>query len=278
MRRRRLLAVFGSSLSIAGCVGFESPGTPTADETTTTGSEDATTVTFGRTTDPELLALGESFETADGQSVAVHDVQVQRIVFTQGVHTDPRTRPDEQFVVADVAVSDRDIHRDLSVVADGRTVAIGANDALVSPFDDPVGELLGFRVPAPLDAERGAVVWSGDDGATARWSLDADLLDALANPPEFAVEAFEVPEEVERGSSFTATLTVSNSGSGGGAFRAELGATTISDTPEIRVAVPASETVTAEQVVEPYYPDDADEATIRLNWDAEFVERTVSIV
>lgn len=281
MQRRRLLAALGAGVSLPGCLGSESPGTPTSDETTTAPSEDATTVTSGPTADPELLALGDSFETSNGRSLTVHDVRVRRIVFTRGVHVDPFTRPGEQFVVADMEVSDRDLHEGFSVAADGRTVDTGPNDALVSRFDDPTGELLGFRVPAPFDAERGAVVWSGDSGGTsetARWSLVADHFDALANPPEFAVEAFDVPEEVERGSSFTATLTVANSGSGDGTFRAELGATTISDTPEIQVEVPTGETVSAERTVEPHYPEEAEELTVRLNWGMGTVERAVSVV
>jgi hypothetical protein len=279
MNRRRLLAGLCTGVSLSGCLGSDSPGTPTAEGTTTT-AESTDRHTSDRppetTTDPETLALDESFE-ASGVTVTVHDVRVRRIVFARNNHLDPHYRPGHQFLVADVSVSDRDQLGNFAVVMDGDRIETRRNDSLVA-FDEPTGELLGLAVPAPLDAECGAVRWTGPDGAVARWTLDSDHLDALAHPPAFEVRNFEIPEEVERGSSFTATLTVSNSGSGGGAFRAELGATTISDTPEIRVAVPASETVTAEQVVEPYYPDDADEATIRLNWDAEFVERTVSIV
>lgn len=278
MRRRHLLAALGAGVSLAGCVGTDAPGTPTPDETTRTPVEDGTTTNTTTPADPESLALGESLEPADGGQVTVHDVRVRRIVFTQGVHTDPYSRPGEQFVVVDATASIPERLERLAVVADGRTVAAGANDALVAPFGDPAGELLGFRVPAPLEVEGAAVRWSVPKGASARWPLDASHLHALANPPEFEVKAFEVPETVERGSAFTAALTVANAGSGDGTFRAELGATTISDTPEISVEVPAGETVTAERTVEPYYPEEADELTVRLNWGADDVERAVTVV
>lgn len=298
MQRRRLLAslsALGAGLSIAGCLGSESPGTPTPDEATeatateqtteTTPPATETTTTSSETTiEPTTLALGETFETPEGGTVTVHDVRVQRTVYTQFPHVDPVTRPGEQFVVADATLSDNELFRAFSVAADGQVFDVGTTDALAAPFEEPEGELFGVPVPAPLDAERAAVVWSDEDdrgdenGASARWSLSADHRRALANPPEFTVEEFAVPEEVEGGSSFTAALTVANSGSGDGTFRAELGATTISDTPEIQVEVPAGETVSAERTVEPHYPGDADELTVRLNWGIESVERTVAVV
>lgn len=286
MRRRHFLAALGASLPVAGCAGTDPSTAPTSEErtatppdegTTTAPSTEGTAATSAPTANPETLALGDSFEAPGGATATVHDVRVRRAVFTLGVHTDPHYRPDEQFVVADVSSSDRDPLSRFAIETDGDRRDAGANDALVSPFGDPTGELLGFRVPAPLEIERGAVVWTGPDGSTAVWPVDSDAVDALAHPPAFEVREFSVPEEVERGSAFDATLTVANDGSGDGEFRAELGATTISDTPELAVEVAAGETVTTNPTIDPYYPEDADELPVVLNWDADRLERTAKI-
>jgi hypothetical protein len=303
MRRRRLIASLSTlgGLSLAGCLGSESPGTPTtttdqttevpetetappATETTTDSSESSTSA------EPETLALGETFETPESGTITVHEVRVQRTVYTQFPHVSPETHPGKQFVVLDATVSDSERFRQFSVAIDGMLLDSVSN-ALVAPFSDPEGELFGVLVPDSLDAERAALVWTAEEGtgseskdatdetgATARWPLDDDFLGALANPPEFSVEGFAVPEQVERGSSFTAELTVANSGTGDGTFRAELGATTISDTPDIRVEVPAGETVSAERTVEPHYPESYEELTVQLNWGIESIERTVAVV
>ncbi|NEU57568.1 hypothetical protein [Halorussus sp. MSC15.2] len=290
MRRRRLLSslsALGASLPIAGCVGAESPGTPTAGRTTETETTppapETTTASSDASADSETLALGGTFETPEGGTVTVHDVHVQRTAYTQFPHVSPIAYSSRQFVVVDATVSDHELFRQFSVAVDGRLLD-GAASALTGPFSEPEGELFGVSVPAPLDAERAAVVWSAEKGtadeeyATARWPLSADHRRALANPPEFSVEGFEVPSEVERGSSFTAELTVANSGTGDETFSAELGATTISDTPEIRVEVPAGETVSTERTVEPHYPENYEELTVQLNWGIESIEQTVAVV
>lgn len=278
MRRRHLLAALGATLPVAGCTGTDSSSTPTSEGTTATPSvEETTTVTSSPTESPETLTLGEPFEAPGGATATVHDVRVRRTVFTLGVHTDPHYRPGEQFVVADASASDRDLLNNFAVEADGVRRDTGSNDALVSPFGDPSGELLGFRVPAPLEIERGAVVWTSPDGVAARWPLDPESLDALAHPPAFEVREFSVPEEVERGSAFAARLAVANVGSGDGEFRAELGATTISDTPELAVEVAAGETVTTGSTIDPFYPEDSDELPVVLNWGADRLKRTAKI-
>jgi len=285
MRRRHLLASLGAGVSLAGCLGSKSPGTRATDGTTAESTSETPPPTEKTTdpretppptADPETLALGESFETPDGETVTVRDVRVQRAIFTVGVHVDPYAVAGEQFVLADATASDDDF-RYLSVVADGRVVDTERQVALAPPPSDGTDTLRAVAVPAPLDVDRAAVVWDGPSGARGRWPLDDDHLHALANPPEFSVESFEISESVECGSSFTASLTVANSGSGDGIFRAELGATTISDTPELSVEVPAGESVTVERALEPYFPENADEITVRLNWSADAIERTVGV-
>lgn len=284
MQRRRLLVALGTGVTFSGCLGSEPPRTPTAsDETTrrpstrTDDVADATDQTPGTTTDPQTVSFGRAYESPSGETATVHDVSVRRTVFTRSVHVDPHFRSGEQFLVVDASVSDRDLLRQFELVADGEQIDTRRIGRLVEPFGEPTDELLGLAVPAPLDADRGAVTWRGPEGGFARWPLADDHLHALANPPEFEVRGFEIAETVERGSSFPASLTIANAGSGDGTFFAELGATTISDVPEIRVEVPAGETVSVERTVDPHYREGDDELTVVLNWGADRLKRATSV-
>ena len=304
MQRRRLLAGLAAGVPLAGCLGASSPGTPSTEtattETATTTTADettaATTSTAGTTSagDAETLDLGESFDTSDGRTVTVRAVRVRRFVLTWGVHVDPVALAGRQFVVADVSVESGNagttatpaypggdnLRQQFRVGLDGERYPETDRVFRVLPrSDDPDRVRLGFPVPAPATADRGAVVWTGgSDVPAARWTLTDDHRRALANPPAFEVRAFEIPDEVERGTEFEATVTVANTGSSNGTFLAELGATTISDTPEIRVDVPAGQTVTARRTVDPYYPEDAAELTVVLNWGVDRLRRTASVV
>lgn len=283
MQRRRLLAVLGTGVSLSGCLGSESPGTPTASDETTRGpttTDDVTDPTDQppeTTTDLQTRSVGQVYDSPSGATVTVHDVNVRRTVFTRAVHVDPHRRSGEQFLVVDASVSDRDLLRAFELVVDGEQIDTRRNGRLVEPFGNPTDELLGLSVPAPLTADRGAVTWSGPEGGIARWPLGDGHLHALANPPEFEVRGFEIPETVERGTSFAAKLTIANVGAGDGSFFAELGATTISDVPEIRVEVPAGETVSVERTVDPHYRERDEELTVVLNWGADRLKRSANV-
>lgn len=279
MRRRRLLAALGAStLSLSGCVGSDALETTTA-EPSTKSTEPET-----RTSTPEDERTTTDGSTPTGLTVTVHSLDVRRSVVVQGVHLDPYYRPDEQFVVADASVGSRDDRVSdaaadaFAVVADDERVDTATYYPVDPLSEDPEGTRFSFVVPAPLEADGASVVWNGVDGSDeTRWSLDDVLLDALANPPAFDVRRFEVPDEVNRGSSFETTLAVENTGSGDGTFLAELGATTVSDTSEVRVEVPEGETVTATRTMEPHYPEETDELTVRLNWGSTALTRTVAV-
>lgn len=306
MQRRRLLTALAAGVPLAGCLGSgsESASTATAETTSTVDAGTTSTVDTGTTatTDAgtittasvESLAVGESFEAADGRTVTVRTVTVRPSVLSWGTHVDPVALPDRQFVVADVAASSEDTattstpgysesddpREQFRVTLDGERYPKTDRIFHVVPRPEDADRVrIGFPVPAPAAVDRGAVVWMPTgDAPAARWELTADHRRALANPPAFEVRAFEIPGEVERGSSFEATLTVANTGASDGTFLAELGATTISDTPEIRIDVSAGETVTARQTVDPYYHEDADELTVVLNWGADRRQRTASVV
>ena len=297
VQRRQLLSALGASaLPFAGCVGTNGTGTTerpvttrTTDEVTTTGDDTATedgTTTTAELPRPTTCEAGESFQTADDRTVTVRSIRVQKTALVQGTHLDPVTERRRQFVVADVSVSDAENLRDLAVgtvfgvVADGERLDAEVRYPVVPASGDldVHGTLVGFLVPAPLDADTAAIAWYGySDDPQMQWSLGDRCLDALARPPEFEVRGFETPDKVHRHSEFETTLTVANVGSGDGTFVAELGATTISDTPEVFVEVPKGETVTAKRTVDPYYLEDADELTVVLNWGEDRLKRTVKI-
>ena len=278
MRRRRLIAALGMTAfpALAGCVGSDALDTTTDPPATRAERRTPTVSRDDRT--------GSDDRTPTAGDVTVHSFAVRPSVVVRGVHADPYSRPGSQFVVADVSVGGR---ADLSGIAVGKAFAVTADGRRVDrevyyPVElqsvDPQGVRLGFVVPAPLDADGAAVVWRGDGSPSkTEWPLGDELLDALANPPAFEVRRFEVPAEANRGATFEATLTVENVGRSDGTFLAELGATTISDTPEIAVDVPSGETVTATRTVEPHYPEGISKLEIRLNWGASAPTRTVSV-
>ncbi|MFB6221285.1 MAG: hypothetical protein ABEH90_07580, partial [Halolamina sp.] len=105
-----------------------------------------------------------------------------------------------------------------------------------------------------------------------RWELSADVRSAISNPPRFEVRDFaakDVPgDEIE------ISVTVSNNGERDGRFLAEAGDTEMSDQPEIEVAVPAGETVSATRRVLASFRD-REEVTVVLRWGGEERTRTV---
>jgi hypothetical protein len=263
MQRRHLLAVLGAS-ALSGCVGSDVFGTaaeerrtsrPTTKTTPRRTTEPGTRTTNSGTStsgEPATLAVGESFETASGETVTVHAIRIRKSIVSGGVHYDPVTLSGRQFVVPEVSVATADGRttsesehlrgRELSsrfrVGLDGKRYPKTDRVFHVVPrSEESEGVRLGFPAPAPANVERGAIVWI--QRPVVRWELTDDHRHALAHPPSFEVRAFRIPETVERESAFDATLTVGNVGPGDGVFLAELGATTISDTPEIRVEVPA---------------------------------------
>ena len=301
MRRRHLLSILGAG-TLSGCIGsLESDG-PGANATSTSGDSATTEATSApddstapgdsaTPSDPVTLSVGETFEAEDGATVTVRGVRIRKSIVSGGVHYDPVTISGTQFVVVDLSVASpgvgttsgsgyvrtQNLESQFRIALDGTRYSENDRVFHVVPWpDDADGVRLGFSVPAPTTAERGAVFRTAG-AREVRWSLDADHLDALAHPPEFEVRRFEIPKTFERGVAFDATLTVANVGSADGTFLAELGATTISDTPEVRIPVPAGETVTAERSVEPYYPEDSGELTVVLNWGAGQLKRTAKI-
>ncbi|WP_158057758.1 hypothetical protein [Halorussus halophilus] len=284
MHRRHLLAsLAGSALSLSGCLGSEAVGTPTTANDPTTS--DDTPTSDDDTSPNEDDEESTSNITPTSESVTVHSLDVRRTIVHRGTHKDPYYEPDVQFVVADASIGERDhllgfaVEKAFAVVADGEAVDTEVWSPLEPLHSEPAGIQIAFAVPAPLDADGVSLVWTGEVGGgdERRWSFDSTHLDALANPPAFEVRNFEVPDEVERGAVFDVEFTVENVGHADGTFLAELGATVISDTPEVTVDVPKDETVTATRTLSPYYPERADDFTVQLNWGSSSLEQTVDV-
>jgi len=130
---------------------------------------------------------------------------------------------------------------------------------------------LGFAVPTDAGISEAAVVWNGP--REVRWPLPDDLVAKLASAPEFSLDGFRVPETAREGVAIDVELDVANTGDRDGHFLAELGNGAISDQPEIGVAVPAGETVTASRPVEARFFDGAMDVVCR--WEGGVRRRPV---
>jgi hypothetical protein len=97
-------------------------------------------------------------------------------------------------------------------------------------YDDSNREgYLGFRVPAPLDADSVAVILGGAepratdmqpeaDGVRARWSIPAEATETLRSPPPAFETTLSVPDRVAADEAITVRLDVTNAGDGLGTF------------------------------------------------------------
>lgn len=295
--RRRALALLGAgAASVAGCLGTQPSDVEPSDDST----ESPTTET---TPPSKRLSVGEWYETSNGLSVQVEDVRIQRSVVYRGpVHTDVASFEGAQFVVVSVAVQESSTKAagfgaaaaltpteqndgpktppsdEFRVEVDGERSDVEERRYNVEPYDESRSPTA-FAVPVLAEPapESVRVVWTGGDREVS-WGLGGDAVAKLGRAPEFEVRAFEVPEKVEKESSFEVAVTVANTGERDGTFVAELGATTISDQGEIRVAVPEGKTVTRRETLSPYYTEGKNELTLQLDWGRSSMTRTTQVI
>lgn len=272
----------------AGCLGTGSPGAGDSPDTPTGGPEppNGTSPTDTARSSTATLDLGEPIESPEGWSVTLSNVRVRSIALRAGVHLDPVGVADGQFVLVDVAV-DGDPNgtatsgflpdpADFAVTLDG-AVTVERRGFWAGRAGRPAERNGTFAAPVlSADADRAAIRWRVPD-PPVEWRLAAAHREAIANAPEFDVRTFSVPDSVEPGDSFDATLTVANTGARDGRFLAELGATTISDTPELSFDVPVGAAVDHVEPLSPHYPTDAEELRIVLNWGHGRLERRIAV-
>lgn len=275
MDRRAYLGLVVSSLAgLPGCLSGDPAG-------------DGRTSPTGPTPTEATLALGEPYEHDDGWSLTLADADVHRIALRRGTHVDPVGFPDGQYLRYRVA-ADGDANGPatggvlpdparLEVTLDGRDATPDRRGFWSEPVAGPDSTEGSMVTPVrTASAERATIRWRRPAGAV-EWRLPAAVRRAIAHAPDFEVRGFQVPGSVAPGSTFGVTLTVANVGDRDGRFLAELGATTISDTPELRVGVPAGETVEHVERLDPYVPGDADELILVLNWGLDRLERRVPV-
>lgn len=292
MQRRTFLAIVGGGLAgLTGCLGAVPTGTP---ESTPSPSPEPTatvepwpTPTATPRPNPTTLELGEPYEPSASWSVTLSNARVQPIALRGGTHLDPVGVPGGQYVVADVAVegdpngtgSEGALPDPAGLVAtlDGAFTTLEHRGFWADQAGYPIGDEGTVAIPVrTTDADRAAIRWRDAD-EPVEWLLEAAHQAAIANAPAFRVREFVVPDAVEPGASFDASLTVANTGSRDGQFLAELGATTISDTPELSFDVPAGQTVDHVETVDPHVPEGAEDLRIVLDWGLGRLERTVAV-
>lgn len=110
------------------------------------------------------------------------------------------------------------------------------------------------------------MVWIREDGPQPRWELGSDVVEKLATAPEFEVESWSVPEQVDYGEQFEVSVTVANVGDRDGRFLTTLGIKQGSvGVPETSVKVPPGESVTHTITLGPEYVEGG-EFRVVLEW------------
>lgn len=292
MQRRPFLAIAGGSLAgLTGCLG-EAPAGPPGSTPSPSPEPTGTDVPWSTPTatprpNPTTLELGEPYEPSAGWSVTLSNARVQRIALRGGTHLDPVGVPGGQYVVADVAVegdpngpaTEGALPDPTGFVAtlDGAFTTLEHRGFWAGRVGRPADDEGTIAVPVrTAGADRAAIRWRDAD-EPVEWRLAAAHREAIAHAPAFRVREFAVPESVEPGTSFDASLTVANTGARAGTFLAELGATTISDTPELRFDIPVGEAVDHVETVDPHVPAGAEELRIVLDWGLGRLERRTAV-
>lgn len=246
MERRAILGIAGSILGLsAGCIGA-----PAAENSTRPPTDDPTTGNDTATSSgPEVLDI------VAGDAVAYHSMNG-----SSGVLAGDAT----QYVVAALE-SPRNLSADsvrlrvggeeyspgLPDTRGARNRSIGGLQGRPIRFaegDSPA--LASFVVPSPIEDVDGSTLRVRDAGSEHSFTLPAAVTEALsAPPPNFVLESFAVPENVERGSSLDISITATNTAEVAGQFLAAVHVPTelVDDDNEVQIVsadAPAGGTVT----------------------------------
>jgi len=236
------------------------------------------------TTGPGPTTAGPSrVTTVDGHVIDVGSMDVQASILTMGVHTDVRAYRAASFlrvpvVLGDLSgepVTDADAN---ARIRDGASTSIDGGASITAHLDhahDGPGVVLAMAVPTGEYAS-GEVRLDLGAGNSIHVPIIRSALAAFADPPAFAVHGLAIDEPIE-GDSLHATVTIENVGGTAGRFLAELGPTSVSDSPEFHFDVPSHEEVRHDVSVPFTAPGGSGDATIRLDWGVDQLERSVEV-
>jgi hypothetical protein len=187
--------------------------------------------------------LGESYETAAGETITVDNVRLHRSVLYALYGDVPRVimLPDRQFVFLTLRRAgpdavfpeagsfrlrlDDERYRGTTEVGDSIDIGLVAcfyDFIRPPPSSDDERTTVAVEVPLRVTPERVAVEWVGDD-TTARWVWPDARVRALRNPPRFQVEALDFPAIFACNESFDVAVRVANVGGRRDLFNAVLG-------------------------------------------------------
>jgi hypothetical protein len=279
--RRAVLASIGTAaIGLSGCLGGGSPAEPTRTSTATPTETPA----------GDAATLGDAV-AVDGATVTVSDLVTAHSVryLSAPDAMDVHPADGDQFVFVAVAADgsgtppapDR-----FGLVADDARYGSGIEYLGPARVAAPVtgrryGEsnpegFLGFRVPAPLDAES-VVVVLGSDGpertdtppepgdVVAEWTVPPAAADPLRSPPPAFSAAADVPESVPADEPIPVTIDVTNEGDGPGVFRAAINQQgPLYGAEGIDRSLAAGESATHGTTVDYYLDDDAAPGRVRF--------------
>jgi hypothetical protein len=228
--RRALLASLSAGLTgLAGCLDFgggpDRTSTPTRTPTSTPTTSALTDTALG-----DAIALDTDGDgRGDGMAVVVSDL-------VAAYSARYLTAPDAlgvadadggRFVFVQVAARGQGTPPTpdgFSLVADGTAYDAGIGGVGPARVDAPVSGrpyggsdragYLGFRVPAPLDAD--AVAIHLDE--TGRWTVPDSGIETLRSPPPAFETTLTVPDSVTADEAIPIRLDVTNAGKGLGTF------------------------------------------------------------
>lgn len=236
---------------LAGCpVGSRQPESATS-PTPTESASSSTPTTPSKTSSSVHLSPGEAYETADGWTVTVRDITVQRYISQDIPHFCQRWYQDAQFATAWVELSDdADLEpadltiRTVTDVSDGPTERYDLSGGLAAPR-----RKYGFVVPLTPRPSSGGIAWVRDDKPDVHWRFSEVHIEQLRNPPEFELRKVEIDDRVDPGEPIEVTLTVANVGERDGTFLSALGLEMMSGLGSARIEVPAGETVESSHTI-----------------------------
>lgn len=233
-RRRTLLTSVGAALTgLAGCLDFggapDRTSTPTRTPTSTPTTPAITDTALGNAMplDTDGDGRGDGMVVVVSDLVAAHSIRYLTAPDAFGI----ADAGEEQFVLVRTAAKGEGPSPTpdaFSLVADGTAYDAGIEAVGPARIDAPASGrpyggsdrrgYLGFRVPAPLDADAVAIHLA----ETGRWVVPDSAVEDLRAPPPSFETTLSVPDAVAADEAITVGLDVTNAGEGVGTFHGAL--------------------------------------------------------